>query len=203
MDDEEFLAEHIKDLEASVLYFSPRNKREGELWIAESFVENLRIPYTSSEFGSSADEPPDVDFRDARFEIKEILDEGRRPHDGFRAELERVRTLTKAKDVFRHFTPKDICLEEIYSRCKTVIAGLSIKYPPAVMHKLDLLLYVNLVEVMYVNEQSYPDVAGIAAAGWRSVSFVKGQRSCCLYARDDAPLFIRQAVGHVSHLHPQ
>jgi hypothetical protein len=202
MDDQEFLAQRIKDLEASVAYFAPGNKQESERWITDSFVENLRIPYSQSEIISPDDDPPDVEFRDARFEIKEILDPGRRRHDEYKQELERARSLTNPKELLKMFTPKDSSLEEIYRLCEQVALSLDNKYPKAVRSKLDLLLYVNLTDVMYVTEQPYPDTSALASSGWRSVSFVMGQRSCCFYASNDAPSFIQQAVGHVSHLHP-
>lgn len=202
-DDQEFLAQRIKDLEASVAYFAPGNKQESERWVANSFVQNLRIPYTQAEIVSPDDGPPDVEFRDARFEIKEILDPGRRRHDEYKQELERARNLSESKDLLKMFTPKDISLEEIYRLCEQVAFGLDKKYPKAVRESLDLLLYVNLTDVVYVTEQPYPDTSALACSGWRSVSFVMGQRSCCFYARNDASEFIQKAVGHVSHLHPR
>ena len=45
----------------------------------------------------------------------------------------------------------------------------------------------------------FPDVAALSALGWRSVSFVKGNRSCVLLATPGAPNFIRNAVGRVVH----
>lgn len=191
MDDREFLALRIKDLEASVAYFAPGNKQESERWVAESFVQNLRFPYNQSEIVSPDDDPPDVEFREPRFEIKERLDTGRRRHDEYKQELERARSLTNAKELLKMFTPKDSSLEEIYRLCEQVALSLNSKYPKAVRSKLDLLLYVNLSDVMYVTEQPYPDTSALASC------------SCCFYARSDAPLFIQQAVGHVSHLHPR
>jgi hypothetical protein len=202
MNDEDFLKQSIRALEASVASFSPCNKRESERWVAESFVRNLHVKYDESEIVSPLDDPPDVEFRDARFEIKEILDPKRRRHDEYRQELERAKHLTDPKELFRTFEPKDISLEEIYRRCEDVANSLVTKYPAAVRSQLDLLLYVNLLGVMYVSELPYPDTAALASAGWRSVSFVKEQLSCCFHARSDAPSFIREAVGRVSHLHP-
>jgi hypothetical protein len=203
MDDQEFLAQRIKDLEASVAYFAPGNKKESERWVANTFVENLSIPYSQNEIVSPDDDPPDIEFRDARFEIKEILDPDRRRHDEYKQELKRVRSLTDPKELLTSFTPKDRSVEEIYRLCEEVAFSFEKKYPEAVRSALDLLLYVNLSDVMYVTEQPYPDTTALASSGWRSVSFVMGHRSCCFYARKDAPSFIQQALGHVSHRHPR
>ncbi|WP_159016608.1 DUF1780 domain-containing protein [Cognatiluteimonas profundi] len=203
MDDRAFLAKRIKDIEASVAYFSPGNKQVAERWIAASFIENLRVSHAESEIISPNDDPPDVVFRDARFEIKEILDPGRRRHDEYKAELARAKTLSDPKDLLQMCAPKDESLGEVYHRCEEASLALHRKYPLAVRSSLDLLFYVNLLDVFKLIEIPYPDTTGIEASGWRSVSFVMGQRSGCFFAREDAPAFIRRALGGVSHLHPR
>lgn len=203
MYDKEFLAQRIKDLEDSVADYSPNNKQERERWVAEAFLKNLRIEHAKNEIVSPDDDPPDVIFRDARFEIKEIQDPDRRRHDEYKAELKRARTLTDPKDLLQMFIPKDKTLSEIYRHCVESTLSLEKKYPLVVRSSMDLLFYVNLKHVFEVVEIPYPDTSGLASSDWRSVSFVMGQRSCCFFARNDAPDFIRQALGHVSHLHPQ
>lgn len=203
MNEREFLSQCIKDLEAIVAYYSPGNKQVAERWVVSSFIENLRISHTESEIISPDDDPPDVVFRNARFEIKEILDPGRRRHDEYKAELERVKTVADPKDLPRMFTPKDVSLSDIYRRCEESTLALESKYPVAVRSRLDLLFYVNLKHIFKVIEFPYPNTSCLEKTGWRSVSFVMGQRSCCFFAHSDAPDFIRQTVGHVSHLHPR
>ena len=203
MYDKEFLAQRIKDLEDSVADYSPNKKQERERWVAEAFLKNLRIEHAKTEIVSPDDDPPDVIFRDARFEIKEIQDPDRRRHDEYKAELKRARMLTDPKDLLQMFIPKDKTLSEIYRRCVESTLSLEKKYPLVVRSSMDLLFYVNLRHVFEVVEIPYPDTSDLASSGWRSVSFVMGQRSCCFSARNDAPDFIRQALGHVSHLHPQ
>jgi hypothetical protein len=203
MDDREFLEQRIKDLEDSVAYFAPGNNQVAERYVASSFVENLRVQFDESEIINPDDDPPDVVFRDARFEIKEILDPGRQRHSEYKAELARARTLTDSKELGQMFTPRDEPLVDIYRRCENAAIALNNQYPAAFRSGIDLLFYVNLMKVFKVIELPYPDTSGLESLGWRSVSFVMGQRSCCFHARKDAPEFIQQAVGHVTHLHPR
>lgn len=198
MDEQEFISQRRKDLEASVAYFAPQIKNERERWVVDAFVQNLGISPANGEIVSIKQDPPDVAFRDARFETKEILDPGRRRHAEYKQELERAQNITDAKDLLTPFTPKDMNLGEIYRLCRKEAASLD-KYSSDFKRGTDLLLYVNLRHVMYVTEQPYPDTTELEATGWRSVSFVMGRRSGCFYARPDAPGFIRQAVGCVSH----
>lgn len=200
MDEQEFISQRRKDLEASVAYFAPQNKDERERWVADAFVRNLGFNPAKGEIISIKPDPPDVAFRDARFEIKEILDSGRRRHAEYKQELERAQNITEAKDLLTPFTPKDMSLAEIYRLCQKEAASLD-KYSSDFKRGTDLLFYVNFRHVMDVTEQPYPDTTELEATGWRSISFVMGRRGGCFYARPDAPGFIRQAVGRVSH-HP-
>lgn len=202
VDDREFLEQRIKDLEASVAYFAPENKKTRELWVAQSFLENLGIPFSRDEIVTPDDDPPDVAFRDARFEVKEVLDPGRRQHQEYKQELARARELTNPRDLLEMFTPKTIAVEAIHQLCRAYLESIERKYPLSVRASLDLLFYVNIKHVMSVIEKPFPDTSELAGFGWRSVSFVNGQRSCCLYASTLAPSFIHAACGKISHLHP-
>src|SRR5690606_36997075 len=152
---------------------------------------------------SPDDDPPDVVFRAARFEIKEILDQGRRRHDEYKAELERAKSLTDPVDTLQMFTPKDAHILEIFERCESAAQALENKYPKALKAELDLLFYVNLQRVFKVIETPYPSTDHLGQLGWRSVSFVIGQASGCFFARADAPDFIKAARGRLVHLHPR
>lgn len=203
MDDEEYLAEHIKGLEASVAYFAPGTTKARELYTANSFLENLQLTFAEDELVSPDDDPPDITFREARFEIKEILDPGRRRHAEYKAALKRARTLKDPKDSFEMFTPKNAHITDILGRCELAAEELQIKYPDAVKAELDLLFYVNLQKIFRLIETPFPATGYLASYGWRSISFVMGQQSSCIYARDDAPDFIKAALGRVIHLHPR
>jgi hypothetical protein len=198
MNEQKLIAQRIEDLEASVAYFASGNKAERERWVVEEFVQNLGLTPVAGEIISIKDDPPDVEFRDARFEIKEILDPGRRRHDEYKQELARVRRVEEVGDLLTPFEPKEVGLDEIYRLCHGKAVSLG-TYASDFKMRTDLLLYVNLKEVMYVREQPYPDTSELAATGWRSVSFLMGRRSSCFYAGRDAADFIKQAAGRVHH----
>ena len=201
MDPQELLARLIEGLEESVAYFAPGTTKVRERDTVISFIRNLHVTFADKEVTNPEDDPPDAVFRNAKFEIKEILDPGRRRHDEYKADLERARTITDPRELSEQFTPKALPLTDVYRLVEEKTLALDKRYPAAVRGSLDLLFYVNLLRVFSVPELPYPDTSKLASAGWRSVSFVKGQLSCCFYARDDAPDFIRSAVGKVSNLH--
>ncbi len=197
MNDAEFIQERIEALKESVEYYSAKNKAEREIWVAESFIKNLNIDYVESEFHSSSQDPPDVVFRDLAFEVKEILDPGRRRHDQYKEELENARKAIGAQELLSMYRPVDKTIQEIYQLCLDATRAL-IKYPPAVRAATDLLFYVNLQHVMGLFETPYPDITELESCGWRSVSFVMGHRSHTFTTKLDAPdVFVKSA--HTVH----
>ena len=91
MTDDELLRERIASLEESVSYFSSSAKADRELWVCDSFLRNLGIQDARARLSPMDDDPPDVAYLDLRFEVKEILDPGRRRHAEYKLALERAR----------------------------------------------------------------------------------------------------------------
>lgn len=197
-DEINLIKERVQSLEESVQFFSAHNKTEREIWVANSFINNLNISFEESELLSPDQDPPDVIFRNARFEIKEILDPGRRRHAEYKEKLEYAKTITDPKQLLREFTPIDKTVTEVYELCLKEAQGL-IKYPPAVRADTDLLFYVNLHHVMGLIEEPFPDTSELTTLGWRSVSFVNGYRSCVLTVSSSAPEFMKDIVHTIQH----
>ena len=197
-DNTSLIQDRIEALEESVQYFSSHNKSEREIWVAESFINNLNISYDNSEFLAPQQDPPDVTFRSAQFEIKEILDPGRRRHEEYKKKLEHARTISDPQELLRQFTPIDKTITEIYELCLASTQKLT-KYPPAVRSSTDLLYYVNLQDVMGLTETPFPGIDELQELGWRSVSFVQGHRSCVFTTCEHAPEFLLKAAHLIHH----
>lgn len=194
MSDQDYLEAIRRARKEAVSFFSNKSKPERERWVVTEFLSNLGISITDAEVCSSPVEPPDVTYNDARFEIKEILDPGRRRHTEYKDALRRAEVATSAEDLLEEYAPRDIRYSEV---CKLVVDRLCSeqKYAPAVRHGLDLLFYVNLNDVHGYVSDELPPVDDIASFGWRSVSFVAGPLSVVLQACDIAPAFLRGAQG--------
>lgn len=144
----------------------------------------MNIEYEEYEICTPEQDPTDVIFRDVEFEIKEILDPGRRRHQEVKIELENAH---KVKSI-----------EEIYQLCLDATIALT-KYPEAVRASTDLLFYVNLKNVMELIESSFPDASEMESLGWRSVSFIMGHRSCVLTTKPGASNILVKAVSSISY----
>ena len=83
----------IEESKESVDFFSGGNKWNREKWVVEKLLSSSGVRYNESEL-SECDEPVDVAFRDARFQIKEMMRfpdaKHRRRHDEYRSALQKA-----------------------------------------------------------------------------------------------------------------
>lgn len=105
MTDDEFLEHRRKDLEASVEYFRSLYKPQREMWVVSQLAGNLGISTAGSDIKPVPRDPPDVFFKDANFEVKEIMDSGRRRHAEYKRALARARVAMNAQELIEHYTP--------------------------------------------------------------------------------------------------
>jgi hypothetical protein len=62
-----------------------------------------------------------------------------------------------------------------------------------------VLVYVNLKKRHLYPTEPWPINADLATMGWRSVSVIMEPYARVLFARSDAPGFLRDAVGETYH----
>lgn len=177
-------------LAKSVAFFASENKPERERWVAREFVRNLNVRARESSFISPADDPPDVQYRGCRFEVKEALDPGRRRHQEYRDELARARAATDSSELLKQYTPKEISPHGVGELVLGQIQALSLKYEPRLKRSLDLLIYVNLLEHTLDGEEM-PVWERFKDRGWRSISALVGWGSLVFCAEQDAPRLLR------------
>lgn len=196
MTDEEFLEDRRRALRESVEYFSAKNKSERERWVCHAFIRNLGLSYDEAEVVSSSDDPPDVVFRDCRFEIKELLDSSRRRHAEYKASLQKALEATDPRDLLELFMPQDITPQQIGDRILKELNTLQNHYAPTARRQLDMLFYVNLQEHL-LKVGPMPPAIEFAPYGWRSVSAIIGHSSLVMFVASDAPAFLVSNVGRV------
>ncbi|MDE0054164.1 MAG: DUF1780 domain-containing protein, partial [Gammaproteobacteria bacterium] len=93
---------HIAALKESIRFFSGPNKFEREKWVVRQLLSALGVAHRESEIIQGC-EPADVSFRDARFQVKEIMQfndsERRLRMREYEQELERVKAATPSQDL--------------------------------------------------------------------------------------------------------
>jgi hypothetical protein len=197
MTDDEFLEDRRCALRESIQYFSTKNKPERERWVCREFIQNLGLKCSDAEIVTPDDEPPDVVFRDCRFEIKELLDPGRRRHAEYKAALKKALVAADPQDLLEQFTPRDIAPQQIGDRILADLNDLQDHYAPAARRQLDILFYVNLQQ-HFLKAGTMPPGAAFAQHGWRSVSAIMGWGSLVLFAAPDAPSLLVSKVGSLT-----
>lgn len=189
MDNKAFIDERIAALEESVKYFGNKNKPERERWVCKQFLMNLGVAFEEADITKSEAEPPDVLFATALFEVKEILDQDRKRHDEYKADLKTAKQAIDPQELLTSFTPKDITPVEVCDLVRQELPQLDSQYSSITRRSMDLVFYVNLQHHM-LQGGTLPDLSDLKAWGWRSISALVGRTSFILDAADDAPSFI-------------
>ena len=188
--DTDWKAERTHWLEHSRAFFGNKNKRERERWAAIQLLRALNIDFEEHEV-NAAEEPADVKFRDARFQVKEIVDENRRRGDEIRASLRQVAGAQTQSDLLEHFDPQEISFSEITTMCFEHAKAIESNYGNREVGSIDLLVYFNWINHFVTG----PFVMPTGPTAFRSLSIVSN--SCCgvAYASEKAPTMLRSRVG--------
>lgn len=195
------IREYIAGLSESVEFFAPgRNKNyEKELIVVGAFLRGLKIEFKEEELTQGSD-PPDVCFRDARFEVKALYDNSRLMHKEYKDQLRAAKEVFFSSDLLEDVTPKAVPLAELVQKAAGVAIDRAPKYPLEKRKTLDLVVYANLQHIWQITPSSWPDLSLLEEQQWRSVSFTRGtSTSCVLVVSDDAPEFLRLARGRLMH----
>jgi hypothetical protein len=194
MADDDWKVETRRRIQASVAHLSNQGKFERERWVADRFLTRLRVRFTGDEL-IKGDEPIDVAFRDACFQVKEIMDEDRKRLDEYRADLVRLETATGPADLFTYYEPKDLTVVDVVNKVEIGAARWRNNYGPNERSKLDLLFYVNLLGVEIVDDGT--PLRPVDGNGFRSISFVTDRTAAVLFAGQSAPAFLRTNAGAI------
>jgi hypothetical protein len=188
--EDEILEAMKRSWEADFHFFSNRGKEERERWVVTEFLSRLTIPFSIEELSSDEQSSKvDVIFRDARFQIKEIVVPNRKRGDEIRATYNLVMTANKLAETigpsFVYDVPPPV---NGYELIRERVNGLSAKYGTD-KRTLDLLFYVTRTYASIVKKNEI-DAEELSLFGWRSISCLMGNHACVLFAQPDAPSFL-------------
>ncbi|MCY1510220.1 hypothetical protein D9M68_445910 [compost metagenome] len=198
MDDSDYLRLLTHQAEQANAFLSNARKWERERWVCQRLLQALNIAHRLEEFSAAGQEPPDVLFREASFEVFFVLDEGRRLNDEWRAELERRRTaFSLSQLVRREAKPRRIPVAELQARLAPTLRKKAHNYRERGLDlgELDLLAYVNLKRAVPDFNSHFPPPTEYLRQGWRSLSLVGPTFARVLFAHPDAPDFLRGNLG--------
>lgn len=178
----------------SLAYFSNANKEEREKWVVEGFLTNCGISFDRDDIIPSPDQPPDILFCDANFEVKEILDENRQRHREYKNALQKAENAESLIELLELHDPKDLSLREILRIVNDRLSDIA--YAPEVQRSLDMLFYVDLLDYYGLQDDlEYQLEDHDSLTNFRSVSILYHDYSLVFVTSDSAPEFLRSIQG--------
>jgi putative endonuclease (uncharacterized protein DUF1780) len=182
---------------------SSKMKPERERMVCRAFLRCMGLPFREDQIIVSTDEPPDIIFDSTRFEIRELLDDGRRRGDEWAQEARKVERAEDIEAVSRPTpSPRQISLEELIPLVADALREKCTRYG-AECGRLDALVYVNLRERFLSPYSTTMSVEDLEAQGWRSVSMVFIPYAVVMTANSTAPDFLRKRVGQIANAWPE
>jgi len=181
---------------------SSKMKPERERMVCRAFLRCMGLPFREDQIIVSTDEPPDIIFDSTRFEIRELLDDGRRRGDEWAQEARKVERAEDIEAVSRPTpSPRQISLEELIPLVADALREKCTRYG-AECGRLDALVYVNLRERFLSPYSTTMSVEDLEAQGWRSVSMVFIPYAVVMTANSTAPDFLRSELDKSRTLGP-
>ncbi|HEY6610064.1 MAG TPA: DUF1780 domain-containing protein [Pseudomonas sp.] len=194
MNEHDYLHHLVRQAEAATDLLSNGRKWERERWVCQRLLQALNIAHREEDFTPPEQQPPDVLFREACFEVFFVIDEGRRLSDEWREELARRRAAHSLAQLQRR-EPKlrRIALAEVQQRLGATLRKKAHNYEERGidLSELDLLAYVSFKREIPDFNSAFPPPTEYLRQGWRSLSIVGPNYARVLFAHPDAPVFLR------------
>lgn len=195
----EQLRQHVQDTRS---FFSNKAKAERERAVCRAFLRTIGTRFDNSEVKSPTSDPPDVVFRTARFEVREMFDPGRKRGDEWKAKETKYQSAKSVEELLEPASwPTPIELSELVP---DVVAALTEKAKNygADCRNLDALVYVNLQEKYLMPQSPIPSLDQLKAQGWRSVVLLFPPYGVVLFANEGAPeILVEKTPGQFTEWH--
>lgn len=181
-------------IEASMTFFGNDSKFEREKWVAERLLETIGVDFAESDLLRHG-EPTDVGVLGAAFQVKELMDDGRRRSDEFKDQMDVLDNASSEIDLAQQYMPKSISFSEVVDLVALKAAELeSEKYGPAERKNMDLLCYFNYMDYGVVPPLQH-SISN--SRGFRSISVVTNRYCAVLFSTSEAPEFLLKNVNYV------
>ena len=155
----------------------------------------LGVDFDENEVLKRGPEPIDVWFREARFQVTEVLDRGRQRNREIRKWVARVKSAQRIADLRESvdFSGPQLTPEELVEIAVQRSDEKLLRYGGGT-GTIDLLIYINLKHA-HSPQASFSDVDTPSLQKWRSVSVVMERFAMVLFAARNAPSFLVSCRG--------
>ncbi len=178
-------------IEESKRFLGREGEFERESWVVARLLQAIGVPFQQHQF-EDADEPVDVAFVDARFQIKELMESDRRRGDELKENLRKLKDAASEVDLLERYTPKDISFSDVVAKTLSKAEKLEeVGYGPSERHFLDLLCYFNYLDYSVIPPFDFDTVR----SSFRSISIVSNTYCGVIFVSEQAPNFLRSKLG--------
>ena len=192
----EYIDDLIRHTKESIRFFSNEMKSHRERRVCAALLRCLGVNFSPDQIQANSNDPPDVFFKSACFEVMELYDKRRKRLDEYR---DRLKELEKAKSISETLVPfhrtKPISYQEL---CDEIIRALDIKsqkYGKSLCSILDALVYVGLPNRFLDIRSEVPEYDELINQGWRSASFVIPPFGHVAFCKESGPQFLASLSG--------
>ncbi len=195
-DEQKYIDGLIAYTEDTLRFLSNQDKAKRERMVCAAFLRCLGVQFSKEDLISPRDDPPDVKFKEARFEVRELLDEGRTRGREFKercAILKKERNLSDSS--LPNNTPTPISYASLFEAINSALSKKANLYRMRGCASIDALLYINMGSSFLDIATAIPDFTSLILQGWRSVSFVFISYSHVIFANNSAPDFLKKYEG--------
>lgn len=200
LSDNAFLAKLRKHADRARHLFSNPRKPGRERMIVRAFLRCVGETFEDGEIIASNEEPIDVRFRGADFQIMEVVGNKRRGLEWCQRQ-DRYRDAQRVADVLEPYTPSQpMSFDDAAQLVADRLSAKAARYGTATCASLDALVYVDLHNrhLWPLEPADHARAASVLQAqGWRSVSMLFVPYGVVLLAAPTAPAAISARVGRV------
>ncbi len=195
--DKEFLEKLRAHASEARTFLSNKMRPDRERSVARAFLRTLGVSFQDSQLIAPTVEPADVAFRDARFQIRDLLEPDHRRGDDWKNREKKYGDAASLDDVTEpSSSPTSIAMEVLVPKVVTALSEKARKYG-ADCRSLDALMYVDLKNKFLAPNSEIKNTDALKQQGWRSVSLLFSPYGIVLFAAADAPGFLRDADGTI------
>ena len=191
--DLELLEELRRSTREELRFLSNSGREERERWVVSEYLTRQKVEFSEEELRSPHQHSKtDVEFRDARFQVKEILNPGTKRYRDVKAKYDHLMTANSLQDIAWPMFGYDIPpITTIYSLVSAEALSLSVasKYATEKAN-LDLIFYVTRTHASLIHKEEI-DREYLSSIGWRSISCLAGNQAIALFVGRNAPSFLR------------
>jgi len=189
--EKEYIDDLVSHASETRALFSNLNKSERERMVCRAFLRLIGVQYQEAEFENAREEPVDVPFRDAHFQIRELLDPGRKRSDEWKEREKEYTDTTRLIDLSTPYhAPTPVTIGELVPLLTDALSDKAQRYG-AECANVDALVYVNLRNQFFAKGGKASPLRHLKAQGWRSVSIVFLPYAQVLFASPAAPQFLK------------